>query len=103
MKSGIILWLIFFLLLMVFAYMWKVMAITTAEKVMKAKRWPLPDDSDFQVVAPLDSRVRKGIEPRYGADAIQAARSSVIIADFFMWCILLSFIIFSIFLAGGLN
>ncbi len=96
MKSEITTWLIFYLILVTYAFSSKLMAIEMAKKVMEAKQWPPPDvfSGPNRGGSLLDS-LR---QPLYGTDAIKTAQRYVIMSDVFLWCVVWSFIIIGLFL-----
>ena len=96
MKTVIILWLFIFLFLLALAYLSKETAINRAKKVMKAKQWPPPEFFNDPQEAYGVSLVDAVKKPLHGVEAIRAARSSVIMSDIFMWCVIWSFILFGL-------
>lgn len=96
MKSDMTTWLIFYLILLTYAFSSKLMATEMAKKVMKAKQWPPPDVLSGS--NPGSSLLDSLRQPLYGTDAIKAAQKYVIMSDVFLWCVVWSFIIFGLFL-----
>ena len=95
MKSETSTWFTFYVILVTYAFIWKLMVNEMAKKVMKTKQWPPPDAS------PDPSRKGSVLDslrqPLFGEPAIKTAKRYVIMADVFLWCVAGSFVLYGLF------
>jgi hypothetical protein len=89
MKSGYILYWLFFFGVLGIAYLNKVTSSKMARKVIQTKRYPLPG----VWLIPIGHMA----QPAYGKEAVRIARSYVIIADILIWAVIWGFTVFGLF------